>query len=136
MANGLKTVLFSGRFDNVHPGHIATIQRLGQIYKKVIVVILDYSEQKYPVYYRAKILSEILSSSKGDYEIHINSDHFAKISKKALSRWKFDVYAAGNLDVLMHIEKLGYEVLYVDRAYDFSASAISLISNISPIKNV
>jgi phosphopantetheine adenylyltransferase len=132
-----KTVLFSGRFDNVHPGHIATIQRIGQIYKKVLVVILDYPDQVYPLIYRYQVLRQTLMFSKGDYEVIVDKTHFGKITKKELEKFDFNVYASGNLDVLKHISDLGYEVMYTERAFDYSASAIkSLTSNISPIKNV
>ena len=111
-------VLFSGRFDDVHKGHIITIQRLGQKYDKVIVVILDHAEQEYPVAYRKRALKEALENSKGDFVVLVNKTHFGQITKEEWSTYGADVYAAGNLDVLKHMEELGIKVEYVERAYD------------------
>jgi phosphopantetheine adenylyltransferase len=117
-----KTVLFSGRFDDFHKSHIATIQRLGQKYKKVLVVILDHPEQYYPVTYRKQAIVEILGNSRGSYEVSVNSIHFGEITKEELDKFGADVYASGNLKVLKHIENLGMECLYVERAYEDHAT--------------
>lgn len=117
-----KTVLFSGRFDDVHKSHIASIQRLGQKYKKVVVVMLDHREQYYPVTYRMQALVEILGNSKGNYEVVVNKVHFGEITKEELDAFGVDVYAGGNLKVLKHIESLGMECIYVERAYEDHAT--------------
>jgi len=117
-----KIALFSGRFDDVHKSHIINIQRLGQKYKKVIVVILDHTEQEYPVSYRYKALSEALSYSKGNYEVLVNTIHFAEITKDEWDKYGADVYVSGNLDCLKHIEGIGIETEYVERAYEDHAT--------------
>jgi len=106
-----KTVLFSGRFDDVHKSHIASIQRLGQKYKKVVVVMLDHREQYYPVTYRMQALVEILGNSKGNYEVVVNKVHFGEITKEEL-----DAFG------VKHIESLGMECIYVERAYEDHAT--------------
>lgn len=58
---------------------------------------------------------------KGTYQIVVNKDHFAEISKEQLSKYTFDVYCSGNQKCLKHIEDLGYNVEYVERAYDYEA---------------
>jgi nicotinamide mononucleotide adenylyltransferase len=122
MYRGGGTMLFSGRFDRVHAGHICSILRLGQRYAKVIIVVLDHPEQKFSIQYRVQVLRELLDMCKGNYIVDSNKTHFAKITKKELSHWKFDVYGAGNQECLKHIESLGYRVEYVERAYDYEAT--------------
>ena len=116
-----KTLLFSGRFDRPHLGHIQTITRLGKEYSKVLIVVLDYPEQYWPVQYRAQILKDQLDRSKGNYEVITNTIHFGKISKHELSQFAFDVYGSGNLKVLKHIETLGYQTIFVERS-DYAAA--------------
>lgn len=116
------TCLFSGRFDRPHPGHILTILQLGFIFRKVLVVVLDYPEQKYPVQYRVQLLQSILEYAMGEYEVVSNESHFARIVEEDLSKFKFDVYASGNIECLKHIEELGRKVTYVNRSFDYSAS--------------
>lgn len=127
-----KVCLFSGRFDAPHCGHIKTVTDLGQRFKKVLVVVLDHPEQKYPVQYRAQIMRDILANCKGEYEVIVNQYHFGKISIDSLLKYDFHVYAAGNLEVLKHIEKIvsesmtaeerGITTLWVDRPYEIDAS--------------
>jgi cytidyltransferase-like protein len=128
-----KTCLISGRFDRLHPGHIRTIQLLGQKYKKVLIVVLDHSKQKYPVCYRAQMIREIFQNCKGEYEVVVNRYHFGQISIDELFKFEFNVYAAGNLDVLKHIEEIYYtspsaiekreiEIIYVERPYGYDSS--------------
>lgn len=117
-----KTVIFSGRFDDFHKSHIATIQRLGQQFKKVIVALLNHRDQYYPISYRKQAIVEILGNSKGDYEVIVNDIHFGEITKEELDKFGADMYAGGNLKVLKHIESLGMECLYVERAYEDHAT--------------
>jgi nicotinamide mononucleotide adenylyltransferase len=128
-----KICLFSGRFDRPHPGHITTIQDLGEQYKKVLVVILQHKEQKWPASYRAQVLKKILGRSKGNYEVIINTWHFGKIKQVDLFKYKFDVYAAGNMEVLKHIEEINktvpgprlknkIEIVWTDRPYDYESN--------------
>ena len=118
-----KTVLLSGRFDPPHLGHVITMMRLGQQYKKVLVVILDHKEQRYPLTYRKKVIGEALSMAKGNYEVKVNKIHFGKITLKQIQEYNFNVYAAAaNYEVLLHIESLGIPAIYLERAYDFAAS--------------
>lgn len=121
MRNDL-TCCFSGRFDNVHPGHIIQIMRLGQIYRKVLVPVLDYPEQHYPVEYRVDILTASLEYALGSYEVFSNKIHFAKASKEYLESLHFDIYVSQNIKCLKHVADLGFKIKYVDRAFDYSAS--------------
>lgn len=115
-------VLASGRCDPPHCGHIVSFLRLGQLYKKVLVVILDHDSQKYSPQYRAQIIKEILGMSKGNYEVIVNKEHFGEITKKDAEKYGKFVYASGNLKCVKHMDELGYEVIYIDRAYDYEAS--------------
>ena len=103
-----KTVLFSGRFDNVHPGHIITIQKLGKEYGKVYVVILDYPDQVFSIEERFKTMTEVLDNSIGNYTVMKSPYHFGYITKEQIEEFPaFDVYvAAENYAVLDHIRSL------------------------------
>lgn len=116
----MTTVCFSGRFDQPHVGHIIQIMRLGQQFNRVIIPVLDYEGQRYPVQYRVDVLREALLMAKGNYDVFSNKDHFAKIKKENCP--KMDFYASGNMSCLLHMEQLGYKVIYVDRAYDYGAT--------------
>ena len=120
----VKTILFSARMDPVHPGHIITIQRLLKKCQKVHVVILDYPERRYPVCYCVDILKEVFEGFP--VEVSVNNVHFGKITAEQLKEFDFDLYATGNLLVLRHIEKMGFPVIYCDRAYLYEASKIPL----------
>ena len=117
-----QVALISGRYDPLHVGHVATIHRLAREFEKVIIVILDYKEREYPAKYVKQILDEILSYSVGNYEIYINTTHFGKITKEELDVWNFDVYVAGNMQVLKHIESMEYRIKWMDRAYHYEAT--------------
>jgi hypothetical protein len=118
-----RIALFSGRFDRPHIGHIIQIMRLGQRFSRVVVPVLDYPEQRYPVQYRVQILSEALAMARGNYSIVSNKCHFAKITREEALEFEFDVYVGGNIDCIRNMEQLGFETLFVSRAYDYSASA-------------
>jgi cytidyltransferase-like protein len=113
---------FSGRFDCVHPGHIATILRISALFDKVVIVVLDYKNRVFPAKYAVSILEEILSGCHGSFEILINSTHFGKITKKQLRKLpKFDVWCGGNFGVFRHMTKIGVPARWFDRAYHYSA---------------
>ena len=116
------TVLWSARVDPPHCGHIKTLLDLGTRFKKVVVVILDHPEQRFPAQYRAQILKDILCHFGNQYDVRVNSDHFAEIDKAKLVQYEPFTYASGNMECLKHMEELGYPIIYVDRAYDYEAS--------------
>lgn len=122
--------LFSGRFDRPHCGHIRQIQELGKRFAHVCVVILDHEEQVYPVRYRQQILRDILAGCVGSYSVHINRTHFSQITKQAADEFGCEIYAAGNMEVLKHMERIGYDTLWLDRAYDYEATNDRLGSKI------
>lgn len=122
MSDNSGVVLFSGRFDKPHIGHIDTITALGQRYAKVIVVVLNYEKQMYPVHYRAQVLRRVLKRCRGEYEVLINRRHFGTIAPSEIAQFKFDVYCSGNMACLKHVESLGYPVEYVSRSDDISAT--------------
>lgn len=117
-----KTVLFSGRFDRPHCGHIATIQHLGVMFKRVIVVVLDYPTQRFPVEFRQTVLETILSNSRGNYLVIVNTENFETIAAEDAAMYDFDVYASGNPKCVQHMMELGYEVYVTARSWDYEAS--------------
>jgi nicotinamide mononucleotide adenylyltransferase len=141
----VEVCLISGRFDRPHTGHIRTIQLLGQRFNKVLVVVLNYREQKYSAQYRAQVLREILENCKGTYEVVINNYHFAAISIDELLKYEFDVYAAGNFEVLKHIEQIyntspsarekrKIRTIWIDRPYGYDASTERLGQTLKDMK--
>lgn len=116
-----KIGLFSGRFDGVHTGHLLAIEDLLARYLKIIVVILDYEERSTNVYDVKKIFvhhfNRILPPMmRNRIEIIVNRQHFGFITKTQLAKLPaFDVYLAGNLQVLNHLKTLGYACEYVPR---------------------
>ena len=121
MSEKAKIALFSARCDRPHIGHIISIQRLAQRYAMVLVVLLDHPEQRYSVQYRCKMIKEYLSMCKGTFKVVVNKEHFGEISKEAAGKFEFDVYCSGNQKCLKHMEDIGYNVEYVERAYDYEA---------------
>ena len=120
----MSTVLFSGRFDPPHLGHIITIARLWKKFDAITIVVLDHPDSEYPISYRKQALEEMVYHLNGKHIVTTNQIHFAKITKSEISKFKFDVYASGNLEVLKHIESLGIPTLYVERSFDYSATEI------------
>jgi nicotinamide mononucleotide adenylyltransferase len=122
-----KIMLFSGRFDPVHPGHFITICRLCKEYDLVKIVILDYAKRKFPAKWARQVLEDCLVHTNYKWELHINSTHFAKITEEELAGWKpFTHYGAGNMKVMENMKiyqkELGYEIVWVDRAWFYEAS--------------
>ena len=117
-----QTIIFSGRFDRPHLGHIETITKLGREYARVIVVILKYEDQRYPICYRYERMLAILDRCKGNYDVRVNQTHFAEITREDLDCYDADVYGAGNVEVLRHIESLGYPCVFLDRSDEDAAS--------------
>jgi len=121
-----KMVLFSGRFDPVHPSHICTIIRLAKKFGAVKVVMLNYKERRFPVDYCLQVFQEIFEEIKLDVRFDVNTIHFGQITRQELIDFDCDIYAAGNHNVLRHIENLGFPAVYVERAYEYYASDIKL----------
>jgi len=121
------TALTSGRYDPLTPGHICSILRIAKRHKKIVVVVLDYPERRFPVDYTMTVLHELFERAVAfKLEFVVNDVHFGKISKDELLSYGADVYYGGNHRVLRHIEQLGFPVHYMERAYDYSARDIPL----------
>jgi len=116
-----KVVVFSGRFDPPHPGHIATIIRLKNTFKEVKVVMLNYPERRFPVTYCLKVLAECLQLDPS-VRFFYNETHFGKLTLEEWEDFNADYYAGGNLSVLNHIEKMDIKTWYTERAFDYAAS--------------
>lgn len=137
MANSLKFTykdkigLFSGRFDPPHTGHIIAIEDLMTRFMKVYVVILAYKGREACTAFEARTIfnhhfDRILPIvSRNKVEILINTDHFGFISKEKITKLPhFDVYLAGNEQVLRHMESLGYECEDVSRTKIFAVESL------------
>lgn len=126
------TVLFSGRFDPPHIGHVITVARLASQFRRVLVYVLDYPEREYSMAYSLSVLREACAHM-ARVDICANSHHFGKISADDLRRYRFDVYASGNDSCLKHIAGLGKKTLFVERAAGVSATATRLGARVQQI---
>lgn len=117
----MATVLFSGRFDPPHCGHVATILKLRSLFGKVLVPVLQYKDEAYPVMERVNILTACLSATT-DITVFKNDIHFGKINIQELESYTFDVYASGNIQCCENIRSLGVPVLYIPRSFHYAAS--------------
>lgn len=125
---GNMRIITSGRYDPPHLGHFCNIARIyydppfHDSKNKMTVFLLDYPERRYPVNYCGQALKEAVYEISPNIEVRINKTHFGKISKEELDKIDFDLYCGGNLSVLSHLEKMGVNVKYFERAYNFEAS--------------
>jgi cytidyltransferase-like protein len=119
-------VLFSGRFDPDHKGHWTTILKLLRVFDKVLVVILDYPERRFPALEskRSFETQAILSGFFDRVQVVINKTHFAKITIEEWESYHCQVYAGGNPEVNDHIGSLGIPVYEQERSGNISARNI------------
>lgn len=119
----MKIILFSGRFDKPHLGHLITIARLGQKYDKVIVCVLDYSEQFYPIKERIEILRDATQYLRGNYQIITNTINFEKITREQVENLQtpFTHYGTGNYQCFNNMKNQGYETVDVRRYHGYAA---------------
>lgn len=118
--------LSSGRVDPLHPGHIVNIIRMAQKYKSVKYIILNNKARRFPIDYCLQLLDEIFSVIPLKIEFIVNTVHFGEINRQELDSYGCDIYVGGNIQVLRHIELLGFPVHYIERAYEYTASDIPL----------
>ena len=121
----MATVLFSGRFDPPHPGHIATIMKLSKMFDRVVVPVLDHEGQSMPVDDRVDILEACTAKN---VDVFSNKDHYARVTKPEIITFCedmdcfFSVYASGNEECIAHMKELGYPVLYIPRSFHYSGT--------------
>lgn len=121
-----KTILFSGRYDKPHIGHIITIQQLAEEYEKVIVCILDYPGQFYTIEERVRIMKKVLSKCTGNYQVITNKTNFEKITKQQMEDEgipEFTHYGSGNFQCFMNMFHLGYKSVSINRTPGYAASS-------------
>jgi len=131
----MSTVLFTGRFDKPHVGHIINIQRLGQKFENVIVCVLDDGKQFYPIKERIQILFDALENSKGNYTVISNKTNFEQISSLRIKAEvpNFDVYASGNWACVQNLKNMGYKTIDVARYPGYTARTGRVIQKIISI---
>lgn len=122
----MKIILFSGRFDRPHLGHLVTIARLGQKFDKVIICILDYKNQYYPIADRVKIMRDATQFLLGNYQVITNGINFEKITKEEVEavkeKYPFTHYGTGNFQCFNNMKNHGFEVVDVKRYPGYAAS--------------
>ncbi len=101
----MATVLFVGRFQPLHKGHVRVIRNLLKRFSKIIIAIGSIQEKRteenpFSFRERKRMLELVFGKEIKNGKIEIigvrdeNSDE--KWSKKLLKRCKFDVVATGN----------------------------------------
>ena len=117
-------VLFSGRFDEPHWGHWATILKLCSIFDSVLVVVLKYENRAHPEKYVQRVFETMQALSripKEKLKICTNATHFGELTKGEWITYECDIYAGGNQEVNDHITSLGIPVYDAERSFEFSA---------------
>lgn len=84
--------------------------------------MLDYPDRDYAAEYAAAVIQDALRGMIGKYSVRINTTHFGEIAADEYRCYGVDVYCSGNHACLKHIASMGFEVEYVDRSYDWSAT--------------
>ena len=121
-----KIGLFSGRFDPPTAGHFVAIETLCLQYAQVLVVILDYKSRDVSAVKAKQLLDYhfdlmLPPIARNKIVAVINKDHFGMITKEQLDRFlkknclTFNTYISGNIEVLQHMERLGYKCRYLPR---------------------
>lgn len=110
----MTTALFLGRFQPPHVGHLLTISRLAQKYDRVIVGVTECEPSVMPVENVISILELLLQ---------IGNITFIKVRGSveggtAVIDCEFDVCCSGNPAVLSIMKGKGYEIEFVERAFD------------------
>ncbi len=106
-------VLFVGRFQPLHKGHVRIIRKLLKKYEKVLILIGSMQEKRtdknpFTFYERKKMLELVFKKEieKGKIEIHgvkdVNNDE--KWAEKIIRQYKFDIVISGNSRVLKCFE--------------------------------
>lgn len=139
----MAVILFPGRFDRPHIGHVLTILRLAERYDKVLVVVLGYNGEKYSAHYRYQIIEECFKAHP-KVEVSMNDEDWRTVGgrytveecKDFLLGYKFDVYGTGNHVALNLMAQAGAEAHYVERAYDYNATDDRLIADIKKVMGV
>jgi len=121
------TVVFSGRFDRPHLGHLASILSLGREFSKVHVVMLNYAGQRYDPEMRLEVLNTCLEQANAcagaqRFIVSQNTTHFGKLTLDEWNGYDAKWYAGGNWDVLKHMAELGAQILYIPRSWDYAAT--------------
>ena len=115
-------VLTSGRFDPPHLGHIVSLLKIAKEYDSLTIVVLDQEERSYPISYVDAIFKETFKYVNHKINVIYNVTHFGELTKEELDSFGCDLYCGGNLQVLKHIENLGFKTKYHERSFDYNAS--------------
>lgn len=118
-----RTILFSGRYDPPHLGHLLTFQRLATEYDKVIICILDYPRQFKPIRERLKTIEVALGGCIGSFEVIVNSVNLEHATQEDMDTLPaFDCVGTGNQGVYFNMVKLGIPVVEIKRTPGYNAS--------------
>lgn len=126
------TAVFSGRFDPVHIGHLATVLRLCKRFAKVVIVVLDYHERQIVDAKEAKHIFDMMLDlifgevARNKVDVVICPIHFGKITYEQYELFLLNigadynstVYLTGNPEVLANFDRQQIRCEYVDRTRD------------------
>lgn len=119
-----KTAILSGRYVIVHPGHIATIRRFGQIYSKLYVYIVNDPGSPWPSQW-SKQLIDYCTVDMSNVKTVLDFCHFGYATEEDLVRLpEYDDFLCGNSAVSEHLRSLGVHVVEFEPTPGYSSTQI------------
>jgi len=110
-----KDVLFPGKFQPPHLGHILTIIKLYHKYNKIIIAITDDKPKVMPQSKRKKIFDDIFKDFIAIETVIIKGTVEGCNSLKNLP--EFDICISGNKNVIKKIKEFGKEAKFIKRSF-------------------
>jgi len=110
-----KNILFPGKFQPPHLGHILTIIKLYHKYNKIIIAITDDKPEVMSQLKRKKIFDDIFKDFIAIETVIVNGTIEGCSSLKNLP--EFDICISGNKEVIKKITELGKEAKFIKRSF-------------------
>jgi len=111
----MKNVLFPGKFQPPHLGHIITIMKLRKDYNKIIIGITEDKPEVMPQSKRKKIFDDVFKGFIDVETVIIKGTIEGCSSLKNLP--EFDVCISGNKNVIKKIREFGKEAKFIKRSF-------------------
>ncbi|RMF04963.1 nicotinamide-nucleotide adenylyltransferase [Candidatus Woesearchaeota archaeon] len=125
----MKAVLFLGRFQPFHNGHLKVLEELAEKYDKVVIAIGSRQhsrtkENPFSFEERRRVIEQIVKNRgiknaeiTGIDDINRNEEYVAHVEKHA----RFDAVATGNELVKKLFREKGYRIIELPRYYELHA---------------
>jgi len=110
-----KDILFPGKFQPPHLGHILTILKLYRKYNKITIAITDDKPEVMSQLKRKKIFDDIFKDFIAIETVIVNGTIEGCSSLKNLP--EFDICISGNKKVIKKIRGFGKEAKFIKRSF-------------------